>query len=1424
MTESARPRRRAVKVDYTERPVEALPPRPTEAEVAEGREKAHKEHDEKPKKRQRDRPAKELSPSPEKEEDYFPMNWQPATLSASQRFSNVPNLTGAFVRKGVELVLKNGTVLRKDDSIYLICEPPGEPYYIGRIMGFARKSVSDSSNDHTPPPETRPAKEPAELFTFKINWWYRCRDISKHSSDSRLLFASMHSDTCPLQSFRGVCTVKHKDEIQDLDEYKSVPNQFWFDKLFDRYMIKFYDVIPTQSLENLPPNYREALNKRFQYIFVEAGKSRDMLQRPKNCVKCNQWCIPQDSIQCCECEEYYHMLCLDPPLLKKPARGFAWSCINCTKLLEAKKMATEFARLGREASTSVTSSSSSSSISPSTADHEDAVMEDVASTASTSSQEPAKLPSYEELAIQFLERDKDLTFKQRRNLEEWQYRYLGMHAKLEDALDLQDRPYPRAASRLGAKNQFSDMVDWFDHPVVYYDYSELNEEFQTPGMFKVPKSKGGRKKKEVAPSAAAEGNDEQKPLPVPQEYKETDPSDFPPWLQPRPKGYVERGGDDTVTLMWKEPEDVSVQERVEKYLTESGKYAQAIDLLPNTPNFVDRLLKNLLDENFDFEKADELNKQITRESLREPTFTNAEVKKFEAGIRKYGSELWPTFKEVKTQPFSMIVRFWYLWKKTTAGHQIWDNFEGRKKNMRAVSTDTDESDIANAGDDSSYDSKKAAKRHFVCKHCDTEDSVQWFRVSGAQRSEEQPGAIMALCMRCARLWRRYAVHWEDPVEVLKKVNIKGGSSWKRRIEQELIDDAELIVATKKAALNGEKVVYKKRQTKHVHANDGESSSTSVTPTPRKGSESASTSSATPSKEKKGSNKKSSSTAPAPAEPPQPEEPVISTIVNDNTVQTLHQQVTQRYYHLTSAQHNPRPKFKDFTTQASSLGNANDTSIAPRSTIIGKHCGVCRDPATNSDALLCFECGVLIHPACYGFQDAPTKGRSWYCDTCSNCLHPLISQHYVCVICRDASLDCDGVKPAMKRTNAGKWVHVLCMLATPGLKCLDIGCIQPIDGVEKVIAEKSMGQLTDPEIHCVECQKVAPVKDLLYGEKFDVGFEVKLDDKIHSKGVKVSSTQSGKLALAARCREHTEPPTNMKFLKFTDPVKRFRVSGVSPALRVFLEESKRMSTLLSGNQARFKDLIDAYNIISTGLAHSGKYREPDVCSVCGNTVSLKWVETSGGKRSCYGCWLNVQNQDADIAMIDTDDEDADIVSTDSTSYLKVIDTLNSPIACEESYGITGLHDKLRRSSSVKQPSSPVEPKKLESTGSLSTDLPAMATFTNTLHVQAQAPVMTKPGLPSLYSASFKSDAQPTMTSLPLISQPLHDNRNTITLPPIKSFDSPALSSMKTLPQIEQPSVQSAVEMKMEEPAHESKVLVPEDKKPNMNKMSIGSILG
>lgn len=160
------------------------------------------------------------------------------------------------------------------DHVYLICEPPGEPYYLARIMEFLHAENDDS----------------LPIDSFRVNWYYRPRDIVRKVNDTRVVFASMHSDTCPLTSLRGKCRIVHRSEIDDLDEYRKTKDSFWFEKLYERWMQRFYEVIPTSQVINVPDKVKRVLDERWKYVIVEMGRGKELTSAIKSCKRCGGYC------------------------------------------------------------------------------------------------------------------------------------------------------------------------------------------------------------------------------------------------------------------------------------------------------------------------------------------------------------------------------------------------------------------------------------------------------------------------------------------------------------------------------------------------------------------------------------------------------------------------------------------------------------------------------------------------------------------------------------------------------------------------------------------------------------------------------------------------------------------------------------------------------------------------------------------------------------------------------------------------------------------------------------------------------------------------------------------------------------------------------------------------------------------------------
>lgn len=952
-----------------------------------------------------------------------PMNWQPLP-SAIDYFSNKLNLKNAYVTPERSLVRPEHPDLSisKGDFIYMISEPPGEPYYIGKIMGFKRKIKSEkSSNEKQGTPEMDITEQtPASATMFQIQWFYRPRDISKKSPESRLLFASMHTDTCPISSFRGKLTVMHKQDIEDLDEYVKTANNFFFDKLYDRYMMKFYDVISTSYLLKISKNdksqnFLTALNKRFEYIFIEPQMTKFLINGFQldscTCETCGQWCSTQDSVSCADCKQSYHLYCLDPPLMKKPSRGFSWHCEACTKKHIKLYQSKRILMLGHD-----------NKLSNATELTDIELEDEQTSNADSESDTVVKsdvLPRYELMAIEFLKSDK-LTLDQRRLAEEWCMRYLGAHSKLEDAVDLDDRsPYPRAATRVGAKHQASHIPECNGHPIVYYDS-------QTETT-----SKKLKKQQPV---------DLGNPLDVPEQYKDILPKKYPEWLQPRPKGYIERGNDSTATLLWK-PLDSDVKDnfaRLDKYVAQCAPIAETLELSPNSPNFVDAILGFYFKHNGDIASAIDDAVKITRESLKEPILTKEEIKLFEEGVKKYGSELYPVFQHVKTVPCSSIVKFYYLWKKTKNGRLIWGNFEGRlKKKARVDSKDLKQIQYFKEDDESSYDIQLVKDLKFECKHCRTTESIQWFRLTGHEVESE---VVTALCFRCAKLWRRYGVVWEDPIEVDKKINKNG----KRKIEYELVNDSKAILAEANK-LGG----FKDR--KRPSPSPGfESPSKKKKADPKEAKEAKKPAKKPKAKSNKDEPKikmepkeveiKAEPEPPAPEPTPEPElEPYeVEQIINPFGVPHSQLQLIQN----------------DTSPKLLRLGDFVASHEIPHDTVMkGSRCTICSNEATN--VITCGSCQLTVHPQCACIQvPNGVNVDEWLCECCINTLNPIYESTYKCCLCPKE----EGY--LIPVTETGKWCHITCAMVNA--EHIDFRVIQkPKINIKKYVS--TISNTKDPKV-------------------------------------------------------------------------------------------------------------------------------------------------------------------------------------------------------------------------------------------------------------------------------------------------------------------------------------------------------------------------
>lgn len=1085
----------------------------------------------------------------------------------------------------------------------------------------------------------------ADIYQVRVNWLYRQQDVSRNATDSRQLFATMHSDVCPLHGIRGKCSVKLKDYIEDFESYVQSPNCFYFDKLYDRYIARFFDVIPTDKITNIPPKLQKVLQERFKYAVVESGRGKDLMSSPQSCEKCLQWCSKDDSVQCAHCKQHYHMLCLDPPITRKPTRGFGWSCASCSGAIERKLDANKGIFKNSRLSSANTedqemkNSSQADGLAGTTNG-------DGGKEPDTGSQSPSGQHSrYEELeAAVDKSLSKQLSAEQLHLQKMWPFRYLGMHSRLEDVLEFDDRIYPRAASRLGTKHQCA-VPEWPGRPVVYVEREK--------GVRRRGRGAWKNRMKPVSSHADVEGSSS--------ESGENNTSNSAsskknrsPWIQEKPVGYIERGGELTSTLHWKNPPDHL--EKVDEFLEKTKPYAEKIKMGAWSPNFIDAALDAYMECNYEEAPALKIVSTFTRKSLKEPTFTDDEKKRFADAVRKYGSELHPVYKEVGTKTSADVVRYYYLWKKTPEGHLIWDNFEGRKKNKKKADVSrlhnglVDE--VADSGDDSAYDNEKAkgSKRSFICKFCETTSVREWRRAPGYPVATDA-NPIVALCLRCAKLWRKYAVIWEEPDEVMRQVNQRG-PGLKRKVEYELIEDAKAIYAERDKEMERErsrkKIKVEKQQKEKAAA---------VAVAAVVGSDKQS------SAVKGGKVKSESKPGPKSKGRPRAEKRKLEEDreVEDEEVEDEGEEDEEMDE---SKIEEDSSEGAEGLSEMKAANSAQLTKLAARNAVIAKSapsereiaipCSVCKQVGSLKRQLGCQCCGLNVHPQCYGIKDFRVPvGSSWLCDTCSNDQRPLVSTWYCCALCpvrehqSDTSTSGSMLTDGFKRTQDYRWAHVRCAIWTKEVEFGDHETLQPVQKLMKIPVAKLTAVCdvcTSTYGSCVKCQVCDANYHVGCAAKAGhaIGFEVVPVEKNSSTPIVTLGGETGKLEAVVSCSEHASYVNNLFRMSYIDPstgksvlqlyVEKYkqgdrRITGAMKRAEMF-DPSNREASKLSDIVPAASSGTDLELVLSENPAKDASEtqfsRGSVSCQSCHSVDAPYWFKTEDGVQ-CSDCYWKSKNR-------------------------------------------------------------------------------------------------------------------------------------------------------------------------------------------------------
>ncbi|KAI8889514.1 BAH-domain-containing protein [Backusella circina FSU 941] len=690
------------------------------------------------------------------------------------------------------VIIENGDIVHLNDFIYLAPEHLGEAYYIGRVMEFCTS-----------------AKRRGLLA--RIAWFNRPKDvINRKTTDPRLLVATMHSDINPVSSIRGKCTVTHKHYLNEtVEQYRKKPDHFYYNQLYDRYIQRVYDVIPCETIQNLPEDILKALSQSYQYVVVEQGSSVNLTSARRICCVCLQWCPYNCYVTCSACQKNYHLSCVNPPLTKRPSKGFAWQCAFCTRNVI----------LGEDnnASSSSTGATAAAAAAPAPARSANTIIGDVSKETiikhdrqrTTRSQAPKpKVAERKEKSIKLKVTPKPTaeasSSRSKRPkgevmTEMWPFRYYGVNSDSQRILDNNDQIYPRAQSRIGPKYQAtveevspeegvtpmteSSSRSTEEVAIPYYSergrLHELNREVEEledsllgkredPFMASPPSIMPKLNKRFDRKGKGVERPKQESPVESSQDFARS--------MIPV------RGTDETITHIFSQPE----------YLEEDelDSYMEAVKNIPDLPissassDLMDRALIELELNNYNTEIALDHMTRLNKDDFKHAVeWSREEIDAFEQSIREHGHDLNSAKRAVGTKTMADVVRFFYEWKKTDRYEQVyseWTKIFKPTKNFKKSSQregSVNDSDGMEESPDSGGESDPTVipangKKQYQCMNCQTNDSFRWRRPpSDTDRKRKQFKQV--LCEECGVYWLKYSV--KRPVG-------SGGSKPKRQLE------------------------------------------------------------------------------------------------------------------------------------------------------------------------------------------------------------------------------------------------------------------------------------------------------------------------------------------------------------------------------------------------------------------------------------------------------------------------------------------------------------------------------------------------------------------------------------------------------------------------------------------------------------------
>ncbi|GAA5923198.1 hypothetical protein JCM1841_005926 [Sporobolomyces salmonicolor] len=620
----------------------------------------------------------------------------------------------------------DGKALVPNDHVFV--SPPwddrdGEPYLIARVLEILQpsKPATDAASSSS---ATSSAYPSTSELRVRVAYYFRTRDITnRYVADHRLIVATMHADTVPASYIRGTCMVKHREHIEELDAYKRQKDTFYWHQLYDRYLHRYFDGVPTYKIRNAPAEVIKHLVGNFEFVLCEVGTAVELCDESRGCFTCSKWAASPESVTCARCTRVFHLTCLDPPLLAKPKAGYGWSCAPCSKAHDEEVEGYMETGVGPPPVRKAAEAPAKST------------MPAASAGGAGGSKGKGKARAVQSQA--------NTDPHDWRMTHGWPFRYFGMHTNAYGVLDPHDSLYPRASTRLG--NKFQCIVpDW--DPV-------RGEQIMPEGPRNYFQPKRSRGSTPVGRGENGKGKGKKHLIEA-----------------------IPRGEDEAIQVIWR-PTDRFDDETLEELFTEAKKlrsYTSAgVDVL-------NRAILLLQANDGDVPATIAALRKVTQTQLGHAVWTEDEKKKLADGAAQWHNDIEEIARTIKTKKMADVVKKYYI----SIGHKLPEDELEQPEERAAATTRSNRRSAGKkatraavreeaATDDDDHGSvcgppnTPAQKRNRFCAICEETESKKWYHCPDNISELEVKPSPLVMCESCGIRWRHYGAQYPPTADELK---------------------------------------------------------------------------------------------------------------------------------------------------------------------------------------------------------------------------------------------------------------------------------------------------------------------------------------------------------------------------------------------------------------------------------------------------------------------------------------------------------------------------------------------------------------------------------------------------------------------------------------------------------------------------------